>query len=225
MRTIKIRLSALLLILLSAANLSATQLALDLDTAYLNPTITPVGISPWLVAEFEDLAPNSVQLTMKATGLAAGSTPTQSVGNWLFNATDSLLGLLTFQFASGNQATIFQAPNQRPAGGGLLFDIEFDFAAGIFAAGAQTVYLISSINPLQPVTADSFAFASVFSPTQTGYYSAALVEGANSWIAAASIRTPGPGPGPEPIPEPATMVLLAFGLSGLAVYGRKKFFA
>lgn len=227
MRNKKVKFSALLLILLSAANLNAAQLTLDLDTAYLTPAVTPVGTSPWLVAEFTDIAQNSVQLSMSTTGLATGAS--QSVGNWFFNVTDSLLGLLDFQYVSGSEGSIFLAPNQRVAGGGLLFDIEFDFETDQFAPGAQSVYLISSLDASQPISSESFALDSIFSSTQTGYYSAAFVEEVGSWIAASSATIPGPGPdpdpGPKPVPEPATIMLLGFGLSGLIAFSRKKFFA
>jgi hypothetical protein len=227
MRNMKLKLSALLLILLSAANPSATQITLDLDTAYVTPTVTPVGTSPWLVAEFTDLTQNSVQLTMNTTGLAAGTS--QFVGNWFFNVTDPLLGLLNFQYASGIQASILLAPDQRVAGGGQLFDIEFDFVtpAGQLVPGAQSVYLISSLDPQQPISAESFASLSVSSSSQVNYYSAALVEGIgselSSWIAAPTVTTPGPGPGPTPVPEPATVVLLGLALTGLTFfYGKRK---
>jgi hypothetical protein len=229
MRNKKVKLSVLLCILLSAANLSATQLTLDLDTAYVTPTITPVGTLPWLVADFTDIAQNSVQLTMTATGLATGTT--QSVGNLFFNVTDSLLGLLNFQYGSGSQASIFLAPNLREAGGGQFYDIELDFVTGQFAPGAQSVYLISSLDSSRPITSESFASLSVSTSPQVNYYSSALVEGIggglSSWIAAATATTPGPGPGPgpAPVPEPATMILLGLGLGGLTVFGRKKFLA
>jgi hypothetical protein len=226
MRNKKIMFSALFFFLLSAANLNANQLILDLDTAYLNPAATPVGTVPWLTAEFTDIADNSVQLTMSTSGLETGVS--QSVGNWFFNVTDSLLGLLNFQYVSGSEGSIFLAPNQRVAGGDLSFDIEFDFAAAQFAPGTQSTYLISSLDSSQPISSESFALDSIFSPTQS-YYSAALVEGVGSWIAASSatIIGPGPGPGPDPapVPEAATIVLLGFGLSGLLAFGRKKFSA
>jgi hypothetical protein len=231
----KLKFSAMFFILLSAANLNAIQVNLPLDTAYVTPAVTPVGTSPWLVADFQDLLPNSVQLTLRASGLAAGST--QFADNWFFNTTDSILGLLNFQFVSGNQASIFLAPNHRQAGGGLLFDIEFDFAGGLFAAGGQSVYLISSLDPSRPITAESFALLSGPDSSQVNYYSAALVQGISaglsSWIAAASATIiepgpgpdPDPGPGPVPVSEPATLVLLAFSLGSLIVFGRKIFFA
>jgi hypothetical protein len=231
MRNMKFKFLAMFFILLSAANLNAIQINLPLDTAYVTPAVTPVGTSPWLVADFQDLLPNSVQLTLRASGLAAGST--QFVDNWFFNTTDSILGLLNFQYISGNQASIFLAPNLRQAGGGLLFDIEFDFASGLFTAGGQSVYLISSTDDTRPITAESFAFASLYGPTQVGFYSAALVAGVNSWIAAASATIIGPGPGPDPDPgpgpvpvsEPATLALLVLSLGCLTVFGRKIFSA
>jgi hypothetical protein len=222
MRNKKLKLSALLLILLSAANLDANQLNLDLDTAYVTPTVTPVGTSPWLIAEFTDLAPNSVQLTMYTTGLAAGTT--QFVDNWFFNVTDPLIGLLSFQYASGSQASIFLAPNLREAGGGQFFDIEFDFTTGQFVAGAPSVYLISSLDSSQPISAESFAFLSLSSSSQVNYYSSALVDGISgglgSWIAATSATTPGPGP--SPVPEPATAILLGLALAGLTLFSSKR---
>jgi hypothetical protein len=224
MRNIKLMLSALLLILLSAANLGANQITLDLDTAYVTPTVTPVGISPWLVAEFTDIVPNSVQLTMATTGLATATT--QSVGNWFFNVADPLIGLLSFQYTSGSQASIFLAPNLREAGGGQFFDIEFDFASGQFLSGTQSVYLISSLDPSQPISAESFASLSFSSSSQVNYYSAALVEGIgsglSSWIAAPTVTTPGPGPGPTPVPEPATVILLGLALTGLTFFYGKR---
>ena len=223
MKTTKIKAALLLGILLSAVNVHA--LTFPLDSAYVTPTVPPLGTSPWLEAKFEDIAPNSVRLTMAATGLSAGTT--QSVGNWLFNFTDTpSLGLLQLQYASGDQASIFLAPNLRPAGGGRFFDIEFDFAAGQFAPGDQSVYLLSSIDPLQPISAESFNFVSFSASPQVNYYSASLVEGISggqsSWIAAATAQTPGPGPGPAPIPEPATMLLLGTGLTGMAFFRQRK---
>ena len=223
MKTTKIKAALLLGILLSAVNVHA--LTFPLDTAYVTPTVTPAGTSPWLQAIFEDKAFNSVQLTLAATGLAAGTT--QSVSNWFFNSDAITSGPLKFDYASGEEALIIQGPNLRKAGGDRFFDIEFDFVTGQFAPGEQSIYLISSFDPLLPISSGSFDFLSVSTPpTLTNFYSAALVEGISggqsSWIAAATAQTPGPGPGPAPIPEPATMLLLGTGLTGLVFFGPRK---
>jgi hypothetical protein len=164
---------------------------------------------------------------MAASNLA--SQTTQVVSNFFFNFTEATsLGLLEFAPASGENASIFRGPNLREAGGARFFDIEFVFAAGQFVPGDQSVFLISSLDPLQPITSESFSFLSFSnSPQDTNFYSAALVSGINggltSWIAAATAQTPGPGP--SPIPEPATMILLGCGLGGVTVFCRKKFLA
>jgi hypothetical protein len=227
MKTTKLKAALLLGILLSAVNVYA--LTFPLDIAYVTPTVPPVGTSPWLQAIFEDKAFNSVQLTLAATGLAAGTT--QSVSNWFFNSDAITFGPLKFDYVSGEEALIIQGPNLRKAGGDRFFDIEFDFVTGQtgqFAPGEQSIYLISSFDPLLPISSGSFDFLSVSTPPSlTNFYSAALVEGISggqsSWIAAATAQTPGPGPGPAPIPEPATMLLIGTGLTGIAFFRRKKF--
>jgi hypothetical protein len=209
---------------LASANPHASPLTLGLDTAYVDPMLTPVGTSPWLDATFEDIAPNVVQLTMAASNLASGTT--QFVSNFFFNFTEATsLGLLEFELASGNEASIFRGQNLREAGGARFFDIEFVFAAGQFAPSGQSVFLISSLDPLQPITSESFSFLSFSNSSQdTNFYSAALVGGINgglsSWIAAPTRDTPIPPP--DPIPEPATVMFLCTGLTGLAFFGRKK---
>jgi hypothetical protein len=214
---------------LLADNLAEGDLLLSLDTVYAGVG-TPQGTSPWLMATFENLAANSVQLTMAYSGTASG---TEYVSNWLFNfnPASEVLNLDIRSLSGIGADPIVKAVDGVKAGGDLLFDIQFSFAANTFNAGDTSVYLLSSTEANEPIDALFFSFLSTNSSGLTNYYSSANIIGAgggiNSWIAAATAQTPGPGPGPgpTPVPEPATMILLGLGLGGLSVFGRKKFFA
>jgi hypothetical protein len=216
---------------LLADNLAEGDLLLSLDTVYAGVG-TPQGTSPWLTATFENLAANSVQLTMEYSGAASG---TEYVRNWLFNFNPAYEVLnLDIKPISGIGADpIVKAGDGVKDDSNLLFDIQFTFAANTFNAGNTSVYLLSSTEANEPIDALSFSFLSTNASALTNYYSSANILGVgggiNSWIAAATAQTPGPGPdpgpGPAPVPEPATMILLGLGLGGLTVFGRKKFLA
>jgi hypothetical protein len=223
----KVVAASLFFIFLAAANLQATPLTLGLDTAYIDPSVTPEGTSPWLEATFEDISTNLVQLTMSASNLT--SETLQFVSNFFFNVTDATgLGQLEFEAVSGGEASIFRGQNLREAGGARFFDIEFVFADSQFAPGDQYVYLISSIDPdpLLPITSESFSAVSFSSSAEAdNFYSAALVggigDGLTSWVAAPDRDIPTPPP-PSPVPEPATVLLLCTGLAGVGFFSKKK---
>jgi len=213
---------------LYADSLSEGDLSFPLDFVYAG-TGSPQGSSPWLTATFQDLSTNSVQLTLEYSALPAGGT--EYVSSWFFNFNPSseVLGLSILPQSEIAADPIIKEADGASAGGGLSFDLQFSFAANSFNAGETSTYLISSNVPGEPVDALSFNFLSTNASGLTNYYSAANIQGVDSWIAAASAVIPGPGPdpdpGPKPVPEPATIMLLGFGLSGLIAFSRKKFFA
>jgi hypothetical protein len=206
-----------------ADSLTQGDLLFGLDKVYTG-SATPQGTPPWLTATFQNLGPNSVQLTLQSSGLTSGSN--EYVSSWFFNfnPASEVLGLSITPQSEIAADPIIKATDGVKAGGDLSFDIQFSFAASSFNAGKTSTYLISSTLPSEPVDALSFSFMSTNPTGLTNYYSAANIQGVNSWIAAATAQTPGPGPGPKPVPEPATLILLTCGLGGLAVFGRKKFY-
>jgi len=212
-----------------ADSLAQGDLLFELNQVYAD-SATPQGTPPWLTATFQNLGPNSVQLSMNSSGLTPGST--EYISSWFFNFNPSseVLGLAIIPQSEIVADPIIKATDGAIAGGDLSFDIEFSFAPNSFNAGKTSIYLISSNAAGQPIDALFFDFLSTNNntPVSTNYYSAAnilgITGGLNSWVAAATAQTPspGPGPGPAPVPEPATMILFGCGLSGLMIFGRKK---
>jgi hypothetical protein len=204
-----------------ADSLTQGDLLFGLDLVYTGIG-TPQGTPPWLTATFQNLGPNSVQLTMDNSGVASG------VSSWFFNFNPSseVLGLDITPLSGIAAIPIIKATDGVKAGGDLSFDIQFSFNTNDFTAGKTSIYLISSTLSAEPIDALSFNFLSTNQLGLTNYYSSANILGIsggfNSWIAAATAQTPGPGPGSAPVPEPATLLLLSTGLTGLAFFGRKK---
>ena len=215
-----ILLLAVLSVLISplyADNLTQGDLLFSLDLAYAG-SATPQGTPPWLTATFENVGTNSVQLTMSYSALDAGSS--DYISNWFFNFNpeQEVLGL-NFSLVSGIAADpIIKAADGLRAGGDLLFDVQFSFAANSFYPGASSVYLISST--VDSIDALSFSFLSTNALGLTNYYSAANILSSGSWIASATAQTPGPGP--SPVPEPATAILLGISLTGLTLFSSKR---
>jgi hypothetical protein len=155
---------------------------------------------------------------MAYSALDAGSSDYISSWFFNFNPDQEVLGL-NFSLVSGIAADpIVKAADQLKAGGDLLFDVQFSFAANSFNPGASSVYVISST--VDSIDALSFSFLSTNASGLTNYYSSANILSSGSWIASDTAQTPGPGP--SPVPEPATVVLLGFALAGLTFFYSKR---
>jgi hypothetical protein len=164
-----------------------------LDFAFSgSPASTTV---PWVTITFEDdtadptLPPNTVRVTMEATGLVGN----QFITDWFFNLDPSLNPtLLTFDTLTATKTGTFNNPaistgaNSFKADGDGFFDVKFEFANGPpaarFGAGDKYVILVSST---QTLTGESFKFVSVNgSPGKDGFGSAAHLQGGGgTWIA------------------------------------------
>lgn len=207
---------------------SAFALTFDLNTPFTDAGTGSVVQPAPLSATFSDVS-GGVQLALSAAGLPSGSYVTQ----WYFSifqnneiAAPQQLGLATdprLQLFLLSPDNLNAGPSTGSLGNGFDFSMTFSNTGDLFESQDTATFLFSI---------PAGILAEWFNQLNTAgtFYAAANVlslGGAGNWIAATSATTPGPGPGPgpEPIPEPATMVLLAFGLSGLTVFGRKKFFA
>ena len=204
-----------LLLLLVAAPTNADVLNFNLDFLYEGQN-SPIGTAPWLAAEFQSIAGNRVRLTLDSTSL----TGNENVGSWYFNY-DPIFQFLFASRVSGPLADISIGQNSQNAGSASGFDIGFTFKEKFVEDQSAVFEFFLLANP-----ANLNLLASSFNFVNEGgdFFSASQVLGIGPNAAFAWIADSKSGPGPTPIPEPATMILLSFGLAGLTIFGRNKFF-
>jgi hypothetical protein len=144
---------------------------------------------------------NRVQLEINTEGLREGL----SITEYFFNYA---VPIPAISLADPSVGTI-ENPNPDYLG----FDRVINFNTGLVAGNVYTFILLGlQIDASSFVDAndgDFYASAKVFSGVEIGYLTDSISQG------------PTPAPTPSPVPEPATMLLLGFGLMGLALIGRR----
>jgi hypothetical protein len=180
----------------------------------------PGGSQPWLTLAFQDVAPNTVQLTFNAVNLPAAG---EFVSGWYFNfnpALDLDLTKLSFSIVSNptglTNSNISVGADAFGADGDGLYDMLFSFptSGSTFTSGKKVVVDVSGTNGFS-VNESDFLYQSTKRGGNGVYYSAAHVQaesGGNSgWVGASAI------------PEPTSYAAIAGALVlGLVVWRRRR---
>lgn len=177
----------------------------------------PASLSrPWIRAEFLDVSPGEVQMTIAAANL----TGMENVKSFYLNL-DPALNPSQLGFTPISRSGTFAGPevsgaaNAFKADGGGDYDVLVQFASGmggshLFGAGDQVTFLVTGAVGL---TAASFGFPGLPGP-QGAFFAAAHVQRIGSHDASGWLY---PGDGLVPVPEPSMIALtgLGAGIMGL----------
>jgi hypothetical protein len=203
---------------------AATASSLEFGLDKVLSGATPAGTAPWVTMTFTDLDYNNnnllddgvVQLVIDTSGLELQSG--QFLKECFFNV--NFNGNLDFLWSAPQIESAIYSSNSVGNGEGIVsgFDIgvlfyesNSDNGLNRFDAGETISLLMAG----QGLTADLFDTVNL-----DGYFAAAHVLGIPYGDGSGKIVDSN-SPTPSPVPEPATMLLLGFGLMGLALIGRR----
>jgi hypothetical protein len=180
-----------------------------LDLNFVFSGTAPGESQPWLTLNFQDVAPNTVQLTFNAVNLPATG---EFVSGWYVNfnpALDSDLSKLSFSIVSNPtglaNSNISVGADAFGADGDGLYDLLFNFPTSgtTFTSGEKVVVDVSGLNGFS-VNESDFLYQSTKRGGNGVYYSAAHVQaesgGASGWVGATAVSV---------IPEPTSYAAIA----------------
>jgi len=201
--------------ILVVTSVPATALLYELDDEFPGGT-DPANDPPWLTATIEDIAINTVRLTMKTEGL----TNQEFVSEWYFNWNFDFSIPSAVDIGAGTTGPIpgpFWSEDFYNVGGGATFDVLFDFpvpnnpsdpSEDRFEAGEIVILELMGTG----LTASAFDVKDV----SDRFYTAAHVQGIGE-----NAQFSGKIGATVPIPEPGTFLLLGAGLASL--FGIRRF--
>lgn len=165
----------------------------------------PQSSPPWMTAEFQNITPGVVQLTLSNPNLSGS----ENAGEVYFNLNPALdPAKLQFSFVGGSggfdMPQVLTGADQFKAGGDGKYDLKFVFANGGTAASwfGAGEYLVCDISGLPTLTASDFGFLSSPVGGTSPFYAAAHVQrigttSVSGWLDATTVT-------PLAVPEPKT---------------------
>src|ERR1051325_3873471 len=141
--------------------------------------VAPAGPTPWLTARFSDAQPNTVTVTLAASGL----TGNEFIGQWYFNLNPTL-NPASLTFTEIGSSGAFTVPTVETGANAFKpdwdgkYDLMFDFTTSgdlstQFSGGDSVTFSITGIAGL---TAVDFLFANTPSAGHEPLYGAAYIQ-------------------------------------------------
>jgi hypothetical protein len=222
--------TAILGVTMTIGPLAQAALDIGVDTSF-SGTAPKSSTTPWLDASFQDVAPNTVQLTITAPNL---SNPEFLESLYLnFNDTKQVASLvftpvLSLWYGVDNNYSVQLSRNQEQASSGGNYDILLGFtsspgASRRFGRGDTVVFDITTTEANTKLSSLDFAMRSV-PGTAGSFYAAAFIQGTgqahkdNDFAGAETFTFLG-------VPEPASgLAAVGVCLFGVGLYLRRAIF-